>query len=126
MRQPNHNEQGKTKIIVHGNDGEQIDTNELIPNQEIPIIKDEEEDELTRVRKLKGWQEVLVIAAIALWTLGVGYWMSGLNIATDFFGGNRDLEIVMIYLDACASAVGIANGLFIFFRMREKGGGSGS
>ncbi len=82
--------------------------------------KDEEEDELTRVRKLKGWQEVLVIAAIAVWTLGVGYWMSGLNIATDFFGGNRDLEIVMIYLDACASAVGIANGLFIFFRMREQ------
>ena len=44
MRQPNHNEQGKTKIIVHGHDGEQIDTNELIPNQEIPTIPDEEED----------------------------------------------------------------------------------
>jgi nicotinamide mononucleotide transporter len=26
----------------------------------------------------------------------------------------------MIYLDACASAVGIANGLFIFFRLREQ------
>lgn len=45
MRQPNHNEQGKTKIIVHGNDGEQIDTNELIPNQEIPTIPDEEEED---------------------------------------------------------------------------------
>ena len=44
MRQPNHNEQGQTKIIVHGHDGEQIDTNELIPNQEIPTIPDEEED----------------------------------------------------------------------------------
>jgi len=43
MRQPNHNEQGKTKIIVHGHDGEKIDTNELIPDQEIPTIPDEED-----------------------------------------------------------------------------------
>ena len=43
MRQPNHNEQGKTKIIVHGHDGKQIDTNELIPDQEIPTIPDEED-----------------------------------------------------------------------------------
>ena len=45
MRQPNHNEQGQAKIIVHGNDGKQIDTNELIPNQEIPTIKDDEEED---------------------------------------------------------------------------------
>ncbi len=82
--------------------------------------KDEQEDELTKVRRLKGYQEVLVILAIALWTVGVGYWMSGLDIRTDFFGGNRDLEVLIIYLDACASAVGIANGLFIFFRLREQ------
>ena len=45
MRQPNHNEQGQAKIIVHGNDGKKIDTDELIPNQEIPTIKDEEEED---------------------------------------------------------------------------------
>jgi len=45
MRQPNHNQQGQTKIVVHGNNGKKIDTDELIPNQEIPIIKDEEEDD---------------------------------------------------------------------------------
>lgn len=45
MRQPNHNEQGKTKIIVHGHDGKQIDADALIPDQEIPIIKDEEEED---------------------------------------------------------------------------------
>ncbi len=44
MRQPNYNKQGQAKIIVHGEDGKQIDTNELIPNQEIPTIKDEEEE----------------------------------------------------------------------------------
>ena len=45
MRQPNHNEQGKTKIIVHGHDGKKIDADALIPDQEIPIIKDEEEED---------------------------------------------------------------------------------
>ncbi len=82
--------------------------------------KDEQEDELTAVRRLKGWQELLVIAGIAVWTIVVGYFISGLDIKTDFFGGNETLERWIIYIDACASAVGIANGLFIFFRLREQ------
>lgn len=82
--------------------------------------KDDEEDELTAVRRLKGWQEVLVIASIVLWTIVVGYFISGLDIRTDFFNNNRTLETLIIYIDACASAVGIANGLFIFFRFREQ------
>jgi len=82
--------------------------------------KDDEEDDLTVVRRLKGYQEVLVILAIIVWTIVVGYFISGLDIATDFLGGNETLETIMVYLDACASAVGIANGLFIFFRLREQ------
>ena len=64
--------------------------------------------------------EVLVILAIGVWTVVVGYFISGLDIRTDFLGNNKQLETIMIYLDACASAVGIANGLFIFFRLREQ------
>ncbi|MBQ6478661.1 MAG: nicotinamide mononucleotide transporter [Erysipelotrichaceae bacterium] len=82
--------------------------------------RDDREDELTVVRRLKGYQEVLVILGIALWTIVVGYLISGLDIATDFYGGNDSLETAVTYIDACASAVGIANGLFIFFRMREQ------
>lgn len=82
--------------------------------------RDEEEDQLTVVRRLKGYQEVLVIIGIIVWTVVVGYFLSGLDIRTDFFGGNEDLETLIVYLDACASVVGIANGLFIFFRMREQ------
>ncbi|MBR2802681.1 MAG: nicotinamide mononucleotide transporter [Erysipelotrichaceae bacterium] len=82
--------------------------------------KDDEDEELTAVRRLKGWQEALIILAILVWTVGVGYFLSGLDIRTDFLGNNRTLETAMIYLDACASAVGIANGLFIFFRLREQ------
>lgn len=82
--------------------------------------KDEEEDDLTVVRRLTGWQEVMVIAGIAIWTVVVGFLLSGLDIKTDFLGGNRTLELWVIYIDACASAVGVANGLFIFFRLREQ------
>ena len=81
--------------------------------------KDTDEDELTIVRRLKGWQEVLVIALIVIWTFAVGYLISGLDIATDFYN-DQSLETAIIYIDACASAVGIANGLFIFFRFREQ------
>lgn len=81
--------------------------------------KDDEENELTVVRKLKGYQEVLVILGIIIWTFVVGYLISGLDIATDFYN-NESLETAIIYIDACASAVGIANGLFIFFRLREQ------
>ena len=81
--------------------------------------KDDEENELTVVRKLRGYQEVLVIIGIIVWTFVIGYLISGLNIATDFYN-NELLETFIIYIDACASAVGIANGLFIFYRLKEQ------
>jgi nicotinamide mononucleotide transporter len=34
--------------------------------------KDRQEEQLTEVRRLKGWQEVLVLAGIAVWTVAVG------------------------------------------------------
>lgn len=81
---------------------------------------DREEAELTVVRRLRGWQEILVLAGIFVWTVGVGYLLTLIDLGTDLFGGNEVLETVVCYLDACASAVGIANGLFILFRYREQ------
>lgn len=81
--------------------------------------KDQKEDELTVVRRLKGYQEVLVILAIVVWTMVVGYFLSGLDIQSDFIQ-NRSMEVAIAYIDACASAVGVANGLFILFRFREQ------
>lgn len=81
---------------------------------------DRQEEELTEVRKLSGWMEVLVITAIVVWTVVVGWFLSELDLATDLFGGNRTLEVIVCYLDACASAVGIANGVFILLRYREQ------
>ena len=82
--------------------------------------KDDDSDELTAVRRLKGYQEVLIIIAIIVWTIVVGYFLSGLDIQTDFLNGNQELATIITYIDACASAVGVANGLFIFFRLREQ------
>ncbi len=82
--------------------------------------KDTDDEELTKVRTLKGWQEILLIAGIVVWTIVVGYFLSGLDIATDLFGGNDTIANIVCYIDACASAVGIVNGLAILFRFREQ------
>ena len=81
---------------------------------------DSREEELTEVRRLSGWAEAAVIAGILLWTVGVGYLLTRLDVGTDLFGGNETLEVIVCYLDACASAVGIANGVFILLRYREQ------
>ena len=81
---------------------------------------DKQQEELTKVRKLSGWAEAAVISGIVLWTAGVGYFLTTLDIGTDLFGGNELIEVIVCYLDACASAVGIANGVFIFLRYREQ------
>lgn len=81
---------------------------------------DRQEEDLTKVRKLSGVMEFIVITGIVVWTVGVGYFLTTLEIGTDLFGGNEIIENVVCYLDACASAVGIANGVFILLRYREQ------
>jgi len=81
---------------------------------------DKEEKELTVVRKLNGWAEVAVVGGIILWTLIVGRLLTEIPITTELFGGNEFIEAMVCYLDACASALGICNGVFILFRLREQ------
>ncbi len=80
---------------------------------------DRQEEELTQVRTLKGWQEALIILGIVVWTVGLGYFLTTLDLGSDFFK-SRTVEVIVCYMDACATAVGIANGLFILFRFREQ------
>ena len=81
--------------------------------------KDKQEEELTVVRTLKWWQSLLVVLAIAVWTVGIGYLLAAYRPETDFYS-SETIEKVVAYIDACASAVGMANGLFILFRFREQ------
>nr|MBQ6242068.1 nicotinamide mononucleotide transporter [Lachnospiraceae bacterium] len=81
---------------------------------------DRQEEELTRVRKLSGKTRALILTAIAVWTVVVGYFLSGLSIRTDLFGGNATVETLVAYLDACVSAVAVVNGVLIFLRYQEQ------
>lgn len=81
---------------------------------------DQAEEDLTKVRKLSGLAEVLVIVGIVIWTFVVGYILTTIDLGTDLFNGNEVLEVIVCYLDACVSAVGIANGVFILLRYREQ------
>lgn len=81
---------------------------------------DKEKNELTEVRTLKGWQEILVISCIILWTIGIGYLLTLIDVENGILSDNPLMEKVVCYMDACCSAVGIANGIFILFRFREQ------
>lgn len=69
--------------------------------------KDNENKELTKVRKLTWSQGGIVAILIALFSLGFGLWSYSM-------GGNYP------FLDALGSAFNVANGLFLIFRYREQ------
>ena len=81
---------------------------------------DKKEEELTEVRKLSGTAEALCILGIIVWTIGIGYLLTYIDIGTELFHGNKTLEIIVCYLDACVSAVAVLNGVFILLRYREQ------
>ncbi|MBQ8451744.1 MAG: nicotinamide mononucleotide transporter [Clostridia bacterium] len=81
--------------------------------------KDKKENELTVVRKLNWWQDIIVVASIALWTLVIGYMLTWIDLE-GIYSYNEVVQDLSCYLDACASAIGIANGVFILLRYREQ------
>ncbi len=81
--------------------------------------KDKKDENLTEVRKLNWWQNIILIAGIAVWTVVVGYLLSLIDYE-GILSYNEVVQDVGGYLDACASAVGIANGVFILLRYREQ------
>lgn len=85
--------------------------------------KDEEEKYLTKVKKLSKYSEILIIFAIIMYTITVGsilvFITDGISITT-LFNGNRNIEIICLYIDAFVSAAAICNGIFILFRIEEQ------
>ena len=81
---------------------------------------DRQKEELTVVKKLTPLQDVLIIFGIGMWTVIVGYLLTLIEVEGGIFANNVTLKNVVCYIDACASAVGIANGLLILFRYREQ------
>ncbi|QSX06107.1 nicotinamide mononucleotide transporter [Sedimentibacter sp. zth1] len=81
--------------------------------------KDTVNEELTVVRKLSTKQSILVVCGIVIWTVVVGYLLTKIEVE-GIISDYPLIEQICCYLDACASAVGIANGVFILLRYREQ------
>ena len=69
---------------------------------------DEEDDDLTKVKKFNCWQDVLIVLAIAVFSFVVGYLLSLIPECEDS------------YLDAFVSALGMANGILLLLRYSEQ------
>ena len=82
--------------------------------------RDKKEQEVTVVRKMKWWQDILLILGVAAFTAVFGYLFSLIEIDGGILSYSEVLYDMSCYLDACASAVGIANGVFILLRYREQ------
>ena len=81
---------------------------------------DKEDKEVTEVKKLTVKQDILLILGIIVWTVAVGYALTFIDVEGGIFANNVRLKNIVCYLDACASALGIANGVFILLRYREQ------
>lgn len=69
---------------------------------------DEKEDEITKVKRLTWWQDIIMVLAIVAFGFGVGYLLTLIPGAED------------TYVDAFCSAVGMANGILLLLRYNEQ------
>ena len=80
---------------------------------------DKNKNTYTVVRKLN-WKGLLTISIVCLvWTLVVGYLVAAYGPETDFYSSVL-IEQIIAYLDACVTALGVANGVLLFFRYKEN------
>lgn len=69
--------------------------------------KDEENQTVTKVKKLNWWQIIVALSIVSIFTVVVGYLLV-------LIGGEET------YLDSLTSAFGMANGILILLRYREQ------
>ena len=69
---------------------------------------DEEDADLTKVKKLNWWQDILIILGIVAFSFVVGWLLSLIPECEDS------------YLDAFVSALGMANGILLLLRYNEQ------
>jgi len=81
--------------------------------------EDQKRKELTVVRSLKPKHAVILFVGVAVWTLVMGYLVAAYAPDTEFFS-NDSIKVTVSYLDACISALAIANGILLYFRFKEN------
>ena len=70
--------------------------------------KDNENEDLTKVKKLNWWQDILIVLGIIAFSFVVGWLLSLIPQCED------------AYLDAFVSALGMANGILLLLRYNEQ------
>ncbi len=80
---------------------------------------DKDDGKITVVRTLKGYQEVLIILGIIIWTVGIGFLLTTIDTEGILEAGSIEKKICC-YLDAMVSAVAVCNGVFILLRLKEQ------
>ena len=70
--------------------------------------KDNENEDLTKVKKLNWWQDILIILGIVVFSFVVGWLLSLIPQCED------------TYLDAFVSALGMSNGILLLLRYNEQ------
>ena len=81
--------------------------------------EDKKKKELTEVRSLKPIHAGLLFVGVVVWTLVMGYLFAYFAPDTEFFSSEAQ-KVAVAYLDACLSALSIANGILLYFRFKEN------
>lgn len=81
--------------------------------------KDKKEQEKTVVRSLKPKHAVMLFAGVVVWTLAMGYLFAVISPDSELFSSDA-VKVAVCYLDACLSALSIANGILLYFRFKEN------
>lgn len=81
--------------------------------------EDAQNKEVTVVRSLKPKYAIMLMIGVVIWTLVLGYIFAYFGPETEFFSSETQ-KVVVSYLDACLSALSIANGILLYFRFKEN------
>ena len=81
--------------------------------------EDKKKKELTVVRSLKPKHALFMFAGVTVWTLALGYIFAAFGPETEFFS-SEGIKVAVSYMDACISALAIANGILLYFRFKEN------
>lgn len=81
--------------------------------------EDRQNKEVTIVRSLKPKHAILMFIGVAIWTVGMGYIFAAFGPDSELYSSEAT-KVAVCYLDACYSALSIANGILLYFRFKEN------
>ena len=81
--------------------------------------EDKMNKEVTVVRSLKPLHATLMFIGVAIWTLALGYVFAAFGPDSELYSSEAS-KVAVCYLDACYSALCIANGVLLYFRFKEN------